>query len=395
VSRIDLHTPLSIVATRTREAADAARHAGRYAEAADRYAEAALLERRRAESAGPGNRGVSSAAAAHAVAHLEGLAIKMRRSGAGERGGTTSSAVRPPPPPPPQSLPSEEADRIKALRVVGHTSWDQIVGHDAAKATLRWSVRLITAASRDTPAGHRLDPPQPVLLYGPPGTGKSMLASAVAAERGCAFFAVGAADLMSKWFGESSRLAAELFGQARAETAAVVFVDEVDALCRGRDGADVNGAERRLLATILAEMSGVRDDGGAVLTMAATNAPWDLDPAALSRFGRRVYVPLPDAAARAAVVAAALDRQGLTVEGGSVADVARAADGRSGRQLTGVVRAAVERMLARLNPAGPGGDRLAVGPIRVEELLAEVRAVPPDVTPAALQRYQAFAAARP
>ncbi|HWE01608.1 MAG TPA: ATP-binding protein [Tepidisphaeraceae bacterium] len=381
MNRIDLSTPLSMAATRARETADSLRRQGLHGQAAEHYRQAALLEYRKAEYAPPG----SARAFSTAGANLERMADAMLRAAG-------SGASDPTDPPAATEAASEESRRIASLRIVGQTRWEEIIGHDTAKSALRLSLRLLTATAA---GGRQLDPPPAILLYGPPGTGKSMLAAAAAAERGCAFFLVNASDLMSKWFGESSRLAAELFRQARRETAAVVFIDEIDALCRDR-AADVTGPERRLLATLLTEISGVRDFmqcGGSVLSVAATNAPWDLDAAALSRFGRQIFVPLPDASTREAMIAAVLGRQGLTCDGPLNA-VTHAAQGRSGRQLTTGVRAAVEMMLKRMNPRllELAPDRkLSVGPIRTEELLAAFAAIAPDTTPERLRQYEAFA----
>ena len=116
-----------------------------------------------------------------------------------------------------------------------------------------------------------------------------------------AFFSVSPASLLSKFVGESEKVARALFGCARARAPAVVFFDEVDALLAKRGGASEHEASRRLKTELLTQMDGVptagAGGGGAprVLTLATSNRPWDLDDAMRRRLERRIYVPPPDA----------------------------------------------------------------------------------------------------
>ncbi len=189
-----------------------------------------------------------------------------------------------------------------------------------------------------------------VLLYGPPGTGKSLLAAAVSNGLQATFFNVSTAKLLSKWFGESPRLISTLFTTARLRAPAVVFIDELEALFPSRE-ADTSGAERRVVSTLLAELSGVSTSGQAptVFTIGATNAPWLMDAAALSRFSRRIHVPLPDEDARRAILEIHLTKKGHRLEF-PVHRLIEATEGFSGRQLAHVAAATVERMVAQSNP---------------------------------------------
>ena len=132
-------------------------------------------------------------------------------------------------------------------------------------------------------------------------TGKSYLAKAAATalskEVDCTFFSISAADIDSKWKGDSSRLVKNLFEMARECRRAVIFIDEVDSLCGTRDGiCDVS--DQRIVTEFLKQMDGGGDEGANVLVIGATNLPWNLDTAMLRRFEKRIYVPLPDKEAR-------------------------------------------------------------------------------------------------
>ncbi|HZR20904.1 MAG TPA: AAA family ATPase, partial [Verrucomicrobiae bacterium] len=142
-----------------------------------------------------------------------------------------------------------------------------------------------------------------ILMYGPPGCGKTYLARATAGEIKAGFLAVGINDVLDMWIGNSERNLHSLFDQARSHAPCVLFFDEVDALGAAR--ADMrHHAGRQLINQFLAEMDGVKDSNEGVLILAATNAPWHLDPAFRrpGRFDRVLFVPTPDAEARAAIL---------------------------------------------------------------------------------------------
>ena len=137
-----------------------------------------------------------------------------------------------------------------------------------------------------------------ILLYGPPGTGKTMIARATAGEAGAAFFPVVCSDVLSKWFGDAEKNVRNLFDKAAAAGNAVIFFDEFEAIGASRDGADP--AMQRLIPELRAQMDGFGKRSGTLLLMAATNKPWLIDSAFMrpGRFAEKIYVPLPDAAAR-------------------------------------------------------------------------------------------------
>ncbi|MEM1260843.1 MAG: AAA family ATPase [Pseudomonadota bacterium] len=147
-----------------------------------------------------------------------------------------------------------------------------------------------------------------VLLYGPPGCGKTLTARAIAGEVSAEFRAVGISDVLNMWIGESEKNLADIFEQARARRPCVLFFDELDALAYSRSKAS-SSAARTVVNEFLAQLDGFNDDNEGVLILAATNMPWDVDPAMKrpGRFSRQVFVPPPDQAARAEMLRMKLD----------------------------------------------------------------------------------------
>ena len=139
-----------------------------------------------------------------------------------------------------------------------------------------------------------------ILLYGPPGTGKTMLAKATAGEIEATFFRISPADVLSKWVGEAEQNIKKLFDAAAAEPRSIIFIDEIEALVPARrdEGSSVM---QRVVPQILQGVEGFdKKAGRPILLMGATNVPWQLDTAILrpGRFDEKVYIPLPDLAAR-------------------------------------------------------------------------------------------------
>jgi transitional endoplasmic reticulum ATPase len=183
-----------------------------------------------------------------------------------------------------------------------------------------------------------------ILLYGPPGCGKTHLARATAGEIRAGFISVGLNDILDMWIGNSEKNLHQLFHRARRNQPCVLFFDEVDALAASRSDLRHSGG-RQLINQFLTELDGVQFSNEGVLILAATNAPWHLDTAFRrpGRFDRILFVPPPDAPARASILR-------LLCQGKPIADLdyqflAQKTDGCSGADLKLVVDLAVEKKL--------------------------------------------------
>lgn len=190
-----------------------------------------------------------------------------------------------------------------------------------------------------------------ILIYGPPGCGKTHLARATAGEIQAGFLAVGINDVLDMWIGSSEKNLHELFESARRSKPCVLFFDEVDAL--GASRADMrHSASRQIINQFLSELDGVTASNDGVLILAATNAPWHLDSAFRrpGRFDRILFVPPPDAKARAEILR--LQCHGKPTRDVDFEQIGAKADGFSGADMKSVVDAAVEAKLREAMKTG-------------------------------------------
>jgi len=183
--------------------------------------------------------------------------------------------------------------QAEALIEKSSVRWDDIGGLEEVKRLMKETIAI---AGLQKPSS--VKPWKGIMLFGPPGTGKTLLAAAAAGSLDAKFFNVKADNVLSKYFGESSKLVSALYKAARNHSPSIVFIDEFDSISLSREG-ESSESSRRLLSTLLAELDGLQDKKSdrLMLTLAATNTPWDLDAAVLSRFPRRIMVPLPDKSA--------------------------------------------------------------------------------------------------
>jgi len=185
------------------------------------------------------------------------------------------------------------------VREKPNLKFDDVAGLDRVKEDIRLKM-LYPLAHPELAEKFGVNAGGGILLYGPPGTGKTMLAKATAGEIDATFFRVSPADLLSKWVGEAEQNIKKLFVAAANEERSIIFIDEIEALVPARrdDGSSVM---QRVVPQILQGMEGFdKQKGKPILFMGATNVPWQLDPAVLrpGRFDEKVYIPLPDLAAR-------------------------------------------------------------------------------------------------
>ncbi|MDH5588869.1 MAG: AAA family ATPase, partial [Gemmatimonadota bacterium] len=248
-------------------------------------------------------------------------------------------------------------------------TFDDVGGMDDVKEEIRLKV-IYPLAHPEMYAAYGKKAGGGILMYGPPGCGKTHLARATAGEVDASFIAVGIHDVLDMWIGNSERNLHELFEIARGNAPCVLFFDEVDAL--GASRADMkSSAGRHLINQFLSELDGIHSDNEGVLVLGATNAPWHLDSAFRrpGRFDRVVFVPPPDAGARAAILR--LLMRGKPQDDVDVEAVAKKCSDFSGADLRAVVEMTVEGKLTEAIRTG------TPGPIRTKDLLAALSAQKP------------------
>nr|HPQ38698.1 ATP-binding protein [Synergistaceae bacterium] len=220
-----------------------------------------------------------------------------------------------------------------------------------------------------------------VLMYGPPGNGKTFIAKAIAGELDAAFFSVSASQIKDKYVGETEKNMSRLFQEARQQERAVVFFDEIDALLQKRGNQKVNAvAEFLVLADGIANVK-----GGMLLLLGATNKPWSIDPAVLrpGRFGKHIYVGLPDLPAREAILEYSLKEIPLD-PAFSFHDMAEKTEGYSGADIANLCsqakKAAIRRQLDT-------GEEQSVG---MGDFEAEMTRIQPSVSKSQLEEFEVW-----
>ncbi len=220
--------------------------------------------------------------------------------------------------------------------------FDDVAGEDEAKENLAEIVDYLHNPKKYSDVGAQM--PKGVLLVGPPGTGKTMLAKAVAGEANVPFFSMSGSEFVEMFVGMGASKVRDLFKQAKEKAPCIVFIDEIDAIGKKRDGQlSTNDEREQTLNQLLTEMDGFEGNNG-VIILAATNRPESLDPALTrpGRFDRRVPVELPDLKGREEI----LKVHAKKIKVDSNVDfhtIARMAAGTSGAELANIINEAALR----------------------------------------------------
>ncbi|MCC6572846.1 MAG: ATP-binding protein [Planctomycetes bacterium] len=297
---------------------------------------------------------------------------------------------------------AEISSAVSSLVTTSPVTWDDIGGLVETKRDIKYTLGLSLATP---PKGVKIAAFRNIMFFGPPGTGKTLMAAATSnslkagGEGNALFFNVKVSGVMSKYFGESSKIISEIYGTARDNSPSVVFLDEFESLTATRGADEQTGAERRILSTILSELDGLSEKGRGdifVLTIAATNRPWEIDSAVLSRFEKQILIPLPDPVTREAILNIHLLKKGFELAG-EIADLVEITDGFSGREIERLVKQATTTMIAELNDDLPDlvdkglkeakGYQVKIRALSVDDFRKAATGIAPVTSAEEMKRY--------
>ena len=294
-------------------------------------------------------------------------------------------------------------DRVVAeiLETPSAVSWENIAGLEHAKAAVQelavWPLMKpeLFRGARAVPRG--------LLLFGPPGTGKTLIGRAVASQCGATFFSISASSLTSKWIGEGEKMVRALFAVAAACEPAVIFVDEIDSLLSARKSDGEHESSRRMKTEFLVQMDGLGGEEGRMLLIGATNRPQELDDGARRRLAKQLYIPLPCAEARRAMVTNILRSDASVAHALSDSDldvICAKTEGYSGSDMKHLTQEAARAPLRELfssraagfSAGGAGGDGIpspsAMRPIKLADFKRASKQVRPSVTQADIEFHE-------
>ncbi|XP_013397326.1 fidgetin-like protein 1 [Lingula anatina] len=265
-------------------------------------------------------------------------------------------------------------------------SWDDIAGLEFAKNTIK-EIVVWPMLRPDIFTGLR-GPPKGLLLFGPPGTGKTLIGKCIASQSKSTFFSISASSLTSKWVGEGEKMVRALFAVARCHQPAVIFIDEIDSLLTQRTDGE-HEASRRIKTEFLVQLDGATTgEEDRILVVGATNRPQELDEAARRRFVKRLYIPLPETAARRHIVVHLLSQQTYQLTEEDLDSICDKSEGYSGADMANLCKEAALgpiRSIAFSDIENITADE--VRPITHQDFMAGFRQVRASVSEADLDLY--------
>ncbi|NXC04756.1 SPAT5 protein, partial [Orthonyx spaldingii] len=221
-------------------------------------------------------------------------------------------------------------------------TYDMIGGLSSQLRTIREAVEL-PLKQPELFKSYGIPPPRGVLLYGPPGTGKTMIAKAIANEVGAHVTVINGPEIISKFYGESESRLRQIFAEASLRRPSIIFIDELDALCPKREGAQ-NEVEKRVVASLLTLMDGIGSEGseGQLLVLGATNRPHALDAALRrpGRFDKEIEIGIPNAQDRLDILQKLLKKVPHSLTAEQLAQLADSAHGYVGADLAALCKEA-------------------------------------------------------
>ena len=272
-------------------------------------------------------------------------------------------------------------------------NWEDIAGLDNVKQALREAIVLPIAKPELFTGARR--PWSGILLFGPPGCGKTLLAKAAATECQATFFSASSADLLSKWLGESEKLISALFKVARLKAPSLIFMDEIDSIATKRGEGSESGGERRVKTQLLSEIQGLKSTHDKpLLVLGATNRPWDIDNAMLSRFEKRVRVPLPDMKARTGIFKIHTEGVNTALTEEDFIELSVRSEGYSGRDIANVCREVIMLPIRELDMAGlleNSAKEVNVRDITLNDFKKTLKKVKPMTNKALMKQYNDWA----
>lgn len=280
----------------------------------------------------------------------------------------------------------ESAISSVIVREKPNVKWEDVAGMENAKRALREAI-ILPMSRPDLFKGAR-KPWKGILMFGPPGCGKTYLCKAVASEVDSTFFSVSAANLISKWLGESEKLVKELYERAVEEAPSIIFFDEVDALAGARGGGSENEAMRRVKTQLLQAVEGFGTGEELLVTVGATNTPWDIDAAMRRRFERRVYITLPTKNAREKMFE--IHTRGITLDSNvNFTELSNYTAGYTAADIALLCREALMHPIRELDAEGALKNKdIQPRAPNFNDFLTSMESIKPSVSPKELTRYE-------